>query len=793
MPRQIKTLYVIHHSHTDIGYTDLQERVVQVQVDYIRSALRILGQARNASFRWNCETWFCAEQFLKEAAPAEAEQFFALMRTGRLGFSANYLNFCDLADCAVLDRRLGEACALLRSRGIEPKTAMCADINGISMGQRDVLLRHGIEFLYTNIHCHHGMYPLYRNQTAYWWENAAGQRLLVWNGEHYNLGNVLGLRPNRTANFMMQNFGADLPADPVEALRRNLDRYLDECEQNGYPYDFIIASVSGVFSDNAPPEPEILRTIEGYAARYPDGVDIRMVSLQELYAAIAPKLQNSPVYRGDLTDWWANGVGSTPAVVKHYLAARRNLELARRLDPGIDAKDPATVRQAEDALLLYAEHTWGHSASITDPYEGMVPDLDMRKNGYASAAHEAAAKLLGRIAREQGDILRYYSNHGTVEVVNPSYAGGKKAVEFYVETLPAGLPDAWVKNEAGEEIPCQVSPHPRGRRITFVEELEPGQRRRYTYGRREAKVETNNTRQCYVGAERVRDIVNDYDPVTYRLPYGFENPWFRLEYQVGRGLTSLYDKTHGRELLTGEVSAFTPIYEVTPVRPGLTDVYEERRLLGRNIRGQHAIQTPAQLQRVVCEQHGAVFTTLRLVYRMPGTIHCDVVLKLYEAMPRIDVTVELGKTLSTDIESVYLPLTLAQPGELWVRKGGREAFRPGVDQLPGTGMEYTMSDDGLALLDGEGGVLLGSPDVPLLYFGQLRHHPIRLCENDPADNRRPVYSWMMNNTWETNFKLDLSGCASYRYTLRLTRQTDPERALDELHEDLLDPCARIVE
>ena len=90
-------------------------------------------------------------------------------------------------------------------------------------------------------------------------------------------------------------------------------------------------------------------------------------------------------------------------------------------------------------------------------------------------------------------------------------------------------------------------------------------------------------------------------------------------------------------------------------------------------------------------------------------------------------------------------------------------------------------------------MLLGSPDVPLLYFGQLRHHPIRLCENDPADNRRPVYSWMMNNTWETNFKLDLSGCASYRYTLRLTRQTDPDRALDELHEDLLDPCARIVE
>lgn len=793
-PHAIKTVYIVHHSHTDIGYTDLQEQVVALQVDYIRSALRLMQDPANADFRWNCETLFCVEEFFKTATPEEQQQFLDLARDGRLGLSANYLNFTDLLDCGVYGRRLAQWRERFAAAGVTLNTAMCADINGISMGQRDAMLDNGIEFLYTNIHCHHGMYPLRKNQTAYFWENAQGKRLLVWNGEHYNLGNVLGVRPNAIPNYMtLDRLGNTAPAaDDADALANNLDAYLTECEENGYPYDFILASVSGVFSDNAPPEPLILRTIQAYNARNPD-VQIRMVSLQELYAAIAPKLQDSPVYRGDLNDWWANGVGSTPAVVKHYLAARRNLELARRLDPGIDAKDPATVRQAEDALLLYAEHTWGHSASITDPYEGMVPDLDMRKNGYASTAHEAAARLLGRIAREQGDILRYYSNHGTVEVVNPSYAGGKKAVEFYVETLPAGLPDAWVKNEAGEEIPCQVSPHPRGRRITFVEDLEPGQRRRYTYGRREAKVETNNTRQCYVGAERVRDIVNDYDPVTYRLPYGFENPWFRLEYQVGRGLTSLYDKTHGRELLTGEVSAFTPIYEVTPVRPGLTDVYEERRLLGRNIRGQHATQTPAQLQRVVCEQHGAVFTTLRLVYTMPGTIHCDVVLKLYEAMPRIDVTVELGKTLSTDIESVYLPLTLAQPGALWVRKGGREAFRPGVDQLPGTGMEYTMSDDGLALLDGEGGVLLGSPDVPLLYFGQLRHHPIRLCENDPADNRRPVYSWMMNNTWETNFKLDLSGCASYRYTLRLTGQTDPERALDELHEDLLDPCARIVE
>ena len=123
MNHSIRTLYVVHHSHTDIGYTDLQERVVQAQVDYIRSALRLLADPKNEAFRWNCETWFCAEQFLQQAAPAEREAFFAQMRAGRLGFSANYLNFCDLADSAVLGRRLDEVCALLNANGITPKTA----------------------------------------------------------------------------------------------------------------------------------------------------------------------------------------------------------------------------------------------------------------------------------------------------------------------------------------------------------------------------------------------------------------------------------------------------------------------------------------------------------------------------------------------------------------------------------------------------------------------------------------------------------------------------------------------
>ncbi|HIT34795.1 MAG TPA: hypothetical protein IAC31_09275 [Candidatus Faecousia intestinigallinarum] len=796
MSNPIKTLYVIHHSHTDIGYTDLQERVVYGQVHYIRTVLQLMQQPENADFRWNCETWFCVEQFLKQATPAEREAFFQLAREEKIGISGNYLNFSDLADVQVLKRRMGEAAALLREHGAELRTAMCADINGISMGQRDAMMDNGVAFLYTNIHCHHGMYPLYQNQTAYWWENAAGKRLLVWNGEHYNLGNVLGLKPNRHRNFMMENMlgTAAAPKDDVETLHQNLERYLRECLEAGYAYDFLVASVSGVFSDNAPPETEILRMIQAYNARYPEGVNIRMVSLQELYRAIRDKLADAPVYRGDLNDWWGNGVGASPYAVKHYRDAQFRYQLAQRLNPACREQFPELARTVEDNLLLYAEHTCGHSSTVTDPCDTMVTDLDLRKNSYASKAHEAASMLLVHAAEEKGDILRYYNPEGDIRVCAVSKLPGLQKVEFYVESPLLG--EAEILRQDGTAVSCQTSPHPRGRLVTFFDHFEPGQERQYHYRGLPSVPETLNTRHAYAGAERVRDIVNTFDPVSFQLPYQVENRWFRLCYRTGEGISALINKATGQNLLENDSVApfLTPLYEVTPLRPELPCAcYEERRLLGRNVRGQHAKLYAGKLEEVVCRERGRVFTLLELRYSLPGTIQCSVFVKLYEAAPRMDFRLTMGKTMTNAIESVYLPLQLTVDGEqqLYLRKG-TEPFRPGVDQLPGTGMEYSITDTGLVFAGQRQSALLLSRDVPLVYFGEMRHHPIRLCDCARENNRRPVYSWVMNNTWETNFRMDLSGFGEFRYSLWLSETTDPQAAMEELTERAMEPYPVIV-
>lgn len=711
MKSSIKTVYVIHHSHTDIGYTDLQERVIAIQVNYIKTVLDMMRKPEYDDFRWNCETLYCVEEFWHYASEEDRADFAKFVKEGKIGISANYLNFNDLVDTKIYSERLAEW-----EHRLPICTAMAADVNGFSMGYRDAMLENGVEFLFTNVHCHHGMYPLYQNQNAFFWENDAGKRLLVWNGEHYNLGNVLGIQPNHAVNWMMRNrLGDNIEVSSafVEQLHDNLNSYLSECESEGYPYDFIVTAVSGVFSDNAPPSAEIIETIRAYNNKYGEKVRIEMVSLQELYASIAPKLTNVPVYRGDWTDWWANGVGSTPYAVKHYKDADHRYQLAKRLDANADINYPELIKTAQDNLLLYAEHTWGHSSTITNPYDTMVLNLDMRKNSYASKAHEAASLMLCLIAEQKGDLMRYYNTTGIVRASGVSHTKQPQLVEFYVETI--SLDAIKVLDATGREYTCQVSPHPRGKKISFIDTLVYGEEKEYTY--------------------------------------------------------TAVQKPNDNQFAS----------------------YEERRALGRNIRGKHAETYIGQLMEVSCMEHGPVFTQLRLKYKLEGTVKADVLIKLYEDIPRIDFTLELGKTISEDVESVFMSFNLNRAGsDTVLRKGGSEAFRPGVDQLPGSCMEFYMSDDGVASVDAQNSVLIAARDVPLVYMGSMNHHPIKLCDKNAENNARPLYSWIMNNNWETNFKMDLSGFCQYDYSLWLSDITMPDAAMDELHEQLFDPYVLII-
>ena len=73
------------------------------------------------------------------------------------------------------------------------------------------------------------------------------------------------------------------------------------------------------------------------------------------------------------------------------------------------------------------------------------------------------------------------------------------------------------------------------------------------------------------------------------------------------------DKKSGRELLCPDESTFfTPLYENTEIRHG---VYEDRRLIGRNIRGRHAKLYRGILSDVETIDQGPVFVSVKLNFK----------------------------------------------------------------------------------------------------------------------------------------------------------------------------------
>jgi len=95
-------IYVIQHSHTDIGYTQRQEKIEQYQVDFIRQAVAVCNESHSGvrpeweGFKWTCETFWAVEKFLEQATEEEKEQSVSALRRGDIELSGSYLNMTEL-------------------------------------------------------------------------------------------------------------------------------------------------------------------------------------------------------------------------------------------------------------------------------------------------------------------------------------------------------------------------------------------------------------------------------------------------------------------------------------------------------------------------------------------------------------------------------------------------------------------------------------------------------------------------------------------------------------------------
>ena len=759
--------YFIHNSHTDIGYTDYQEKVEKHHVYYIKEVVDILNEAHSSrpewlGFKWNCESFRCVEQFLLQADECYKEDFIKYVRSGQICLSGSYLNLNEIVDEGTLYETMTENREMMRAYGIRMRSALTCDINGYSWGFADALYDNGVTRLLTAIHAHHGWHPLGRRQQAFWWQSPKGNKVLVWIGEHYHLGNELGVARQSSFEYIIRDGLDSTEPDPFLRAEKRLENYKNKLRAEGYTYDFVPINVSGAMTDNGSPNASIADFCRIYNEKH-DDIQLKMATLDEFFDLLEKTDKNIPTYAGDFTDWWADGAGSTPADVQHYREAQRKLDALRVLDPDktLCGKEPFDAARRD--LMMYAEHTWGFCASVSSPCDPMVTGLGKRKSLYACRAHEAASMALDNYTFAQGETPVSYQKDFIFTVINPSKRRKRGIAQIQTKGFFGHERFEIVNTATKESVPYQIGSYARGPVLMLDVTLDPGEIAHYTL-----KDLTEDAALPAVPAANAEKI---------------DTPTLFVKIDGKIGITSIYDKTKNKELVRTDAPfpPFTPIYEVTPITE--RGPVGTRGAMGRSRRCDKTVRSVGRVKDLQVVENGPLFTKVEIGYDLDGAEFCSVILTVYKTVARVDADLKLHKTSVWAPENLYLslPFTAGEKEEFFIEKTA-SILRPRIDQIPGTCTDFFALQSGMAYVSPSGSTVIATPDTPLIAMGPLEVRPIVLAGEPGAENIDETYAWVMNNFWETNFNVDLGGFYQFRYSLLSTPETEPRDAIESAKE-----------
>lgn len=381
IPRDI---YLVHHSHNDIGYSNLQTEVVKIQNTNIYDALDLIDRTKDyptdSRFVWNIESLWAVENLLGVASGTDKQRFIAAVKSGSIALSANYANILTgLCTPEEMNWIVEYADSLRKWYGLPINTAMQTDVPGMSWSMVDAYANNGVRYLSQG--------PNYipdlpdggdrigstlheQGDKPYWWKGTTEKdSILVW-----------------TAGLGYSSWHGFTPGAIKERGTRKIAAYMDSLTARGYPYDMVQWRYN-IVSDNGPVDPTISDFVRDWNERYssPHLILANVNDMMERFEATYGR--SIPTWSGDFTPYWEDGAYSTAAEegdVRVLSARLSNLiDAAKILGKPID---PHLLYRAQRSIVMWHEHTWGAWNSISDPDDPEVIAQWKYKKAFADSA-----------------------------------------------------------------------------------------------------------------------------------------------------------------------------------------------------------------------------------------------------------------------------------------------------------------------------------------------------------------------------------------------------------------------
>ncbi len=753
----IETIYLIHHSHTDIGYTHDQPIIWDLHRRFIDAALdrceRDADGDADHTFRWTVETTAMLMHWLRSASDRQVARFVDLARAGRIEVTAMFLNVTPLMDVDQLVETLAPLRIIRDELGLPVRHAMNSDVNGQNWPLVDVLLDAEIDAFSMATNIHFGGSPL-AWPNAFHWQGPSGRSILAWNGWDYGFAREAGVDD-------------DLARLRDETWPR-IERWLRERD---YPLPVLLLQLYDAFGDNG----SASATLSGFVRRWNETVGaprLRIALPRDWWAAVRAHGTTLPTHRGDWTDYWNFGCGSSAREVAINRRSRARLRAADAADAALRAlgdtggageqdstrhAPPGTRQQAWEDLILWDEHTWGADCSVSRPGDEDTAVQWNHKAAYAyrarslsaMLARDAVAELARRVEHTDDDAFLIFNPLPTPRTVaGPlpkaataavrGQASDPTAARQYADRQALTEPDANVST-SGEETYAAIAP-------TEVP----------AYGYAVVSRDTIRRVTAIVGDEAT--VETDAHRLVFDRDHG--------------GIRSWYSKALGRELvddtagwpLGGWVHE-APVADAALDNPRRTfwSPVERRLGLDRGWRPGWAAtrQGPQRvLDHRVERRDDGTTVTQRLALPIGGELIQHTSISRHAAWIECASTWDMG--LTTTPEATYIAFPFAVPGATARVDLGGQAMRVDEDQLPRACRDYYTAQGWVDVSADDFGVTVACPDAPMVQFGGFAFGANR----ETVDLQRAlVLGWVTNNYWETNFRAHQPGAVGARYRL----------------------------
>src|SRR6266852_3219926 len=378
-------IFILPHSHHDLGYTDLQSNVEEKQMANISRGIELARNTANyppgARFVWNLEVLWGADQFMRTKTEPERQELISAVKKGWVGLNGMYANeltgLCRPEELLQLFRystELGSQC------GIPVDSAMISDVPGYTWGTVSAMAQAGIRYFSAapNFFDSIGDFMVELQDKPFWWISPSGkERVLVWiPWTGYAMSHVMKLDT------------------------RLVNEYQARMDETGFPYQISYIRWSG-HGDNAEPDPEICEFVKKWNQEY-EWPRFSISTTSDAFAAFEKQHGHQlPQFTGDLTPYWENGAGSSALETRISRGAAERLTQAEAMAAMLapDSYQPAAFREAWRNILLYSEHTWGAWCSVSDSENILTTKQWEVKREFAVNAQKQSEDLLADVLR----------------------------------------------------------------------------------------------------------------------------------------------------------------------------------------------------------------------------------------------------------------------------------------------------------------------------------------------------------------------------------------------------------